>query len=868
MSAADGSYSNKLAPFAVAKTMTSSSLCAGSVYKTFEGTPYEMSNAMNVADPVLPPKRIGFFITVHNIQSDEQFMHDEAVSTLSDWYLHFRDRPIFACIDNEKRVDYPALSRPSYGDVPWTRTRFHYGPDMVWDIIVTLAFNSAPAIDRDFVNMIVISPPVPNSLEAHAAICTTSFDKTTCAIRNMCIHHASSMLGFTRADDDYAGLPAPASKQTRHGVMVHGEDKQNGPRNSVKAHLYGSFTSFKPEASAGSTILPQILKQAAFILPCIQDDDAYCEYTILQPHRFAYIVQIKNVGGGWTILASVNLVASAKAMFRMFGGDSSEPQPIKMSNGTLNFALKSEPSDGTLTRMYNTRKLSRLIDEAYEEAANGLRLRLTSLSEESIDIDDAVIAELKPHPQLWMMFNAYAGTKLFEGYLKALGQEAVYGDEVKRGNAFIDIYRKACHTTNTSTSSDVVIFSKTMFDICMGMATVLVSNKLLVASDVLETKLSLDASAWGNDDIDIDADKILNFLQRSCMGTAPKTWFASAYPHFIKKPLLIVQTLLTKTSAFSAYMPGMLGDACGEISKYIIDSMFVIDKTVAVAQHSASNPSNKNTEQKFILTVALFIFKTAAQGGFHVSDDDTVKRIQALHKSIQDVSVLDAAVAGQKKKIGPGVVADIAKRHAEIMARVKSADKVYASFVDAKGDPRIASYTAQLLENAAAEIDGETNALCAIVETAPRSNHEKIANATEYNKSAADEDRVLDIVIKNREATLAASKAISSAFEKQLSSYTSQLRKADDFIEAGEKGDAAAVAKNKPGVESAKDEKKRLVSNIQKLGENIANAAAPIDALNAMQTDDAKRRALIAETIAHNKRIIAGASGKPMVWPV
>ena len=215
--------------------------------------------------------------------------------------------------------------------------------------------------------------------------------------------------------------------------------------------------------------------------------------------------------------------------------------------------------------------------------------------------------------------------------------------------------------------------------------------------------------------------------------------------------------------------------------------MFVIDKTVAVAQHSASNPSNKNTEQKFILTVALFIFKTAAQGGFHVSDDDTVKRIQALHKSIQDVSVLDAAVAGQKKKIGPGVVADIAKRHAEIMARVKSADKVYASFVDAKGDPRIASYTAQLLENAAAEIDGETNALCAIVETAPRSNHEKIANATEYNKSAADEDRVLDIVIKNREATLAASKAISSAFEKQLSSYTSELRKADDFIEAGEK---------------------------------------------------------------------------------
>ena len=866
MSSKDGSYSNKLAPFAVAKTMTSSSLCAGSVYDTFGGsTTFEKTNAMNVADPVLPPKRIGFFITAHNIHTDEQFMHDEAVHSLSDWYLHFRDRPIFACIDNEKRVDYPALSRPSYGDVPWTRTRFHYGPEMDWDIIVTLAFNSAPAIDRDFVNMIVISPPVPNSLEAHAALCTTSFDKTTCAIRNMCIHHASSMLGFSRADDDYA--IASTSKPTRHGVMVHGEDKQNGPRNSVRAHLYGSFTSFKPETSAGCTILPQILKQASFILPCIQDDDDYCEYTILQPHRFAYIVQLKNVGGGWTILASVNLVASAKAMFRVFGRGSSEPQPIKLSNGTLNFALRNEPSDCTLTRMYNTRHLSRLIDEAYEKAANGHDLRLSNLLDEGIDIDDAVIAELKPHPELWMMFNAFAGAKLFEGYLKALCQEAVYGDEVRRGNAFIEIYRKACQTTTTATSSDVVIFSKTMFDICIGMANVLVSNKSLVESDALDDRLSLESSAWGKDDIDIDADKILTFLQRSCMGTAPKTWFASAYPHFIKKPLLLVQTLLTKTSAFRAYMPGMLGDSCGEISRYIIDSMFVIDKTIAVAQHSASNAFNRNREQKFILTVALFIFKTAAQGGFHVSDDDIVKRIQELHKSIQNVSTLNAAVTAQRKNIGPDVAADIAKRHAEIMARIKSADKVYASFVDAKGDPRIASYTAQILENAAAEIDGETTALCNIIESAPRSKHEKIASATEYSKAAADEDKMLDLVIKNREATIVASKEIRLSFDNQLSSYTSQLDKATKFIEAGVKGDAAVVAKNKPAVDSAAIEKKRLEASIKQLGENIASATAPIETLGAMQTADAKRRVLIAETIAHNKNIIAGGSGKPMVWP-
>lgn len=873
MPSSDGLYCNKLAPFAVAKTMTSSALCAGNIYDTFEGmhTTYDKTNAMNVADPVIPPNIIGFFITVRNIHTDEQFMHGEAVATLSDWYLHFRDRPIFACIDNEQRVSYPTLPRPSYGDVPWTRTRFHYGTDMVWDIIVTLALTAAPAIDRDIVNMIVISPPVPNSLDAHAAICTTSFDKTTCAIRNMCIHHAQMMLGFSRADDDFSAAALPASKPSRAGLMVHGEDKQNGPRNCVKAHLYGSFTSFKPESSAGSAVLPQILKQASFILPCIQDDDAYCEYTILQPHKFAYIVQIKNVGG-WTILASVNLVASAKAMLRMFDNSGcSDPQSIRYSNGMLNYALKSESSDGTLTRMYNTRLLSRLIDAAYIDAANGINIRLTSLLDESIDIDDAVIAELKQHPNLWMLFNAFAGTNMFEGQLKELGQEAVFADEVKRGNAFIEIYRKACQptSTNNATTSDIVIFSKTMFDICMGMATVLVNTKALASTDALESQLTLKASAWRKDDIDIDTEKILTFLQQSCMGTAPKTWFASAYPHFIKNPLLIVQTLLTKTAAFSAYMPGSLGNSCAEISKYIIESMFVIDKTIAVAKHSASNTRNKNTEQKFIQTLALFIFKTAAQGGFHVSDDEGVKRIQELHRTIQDVSRLKAAVDGasQKKKLSPDVIADISKRYAEILARVKAMDKVYASFVDSNADSHIARYTTQILETAAAEIDSEVHALFAIIETAPRSNHEKLANAAAYNKSATDEAALLDIVIKNRETTLAASNSIKSVCDTQIASYKAQIDKANKFIETIEKGDPSAAAKQKTAVDQAKTDKAELEKKTKKLNENAASVTAQIEALKTMQDDDKKRKALIDTTIDHNNKIIAGASGKPMIWP-
>jgi hypothetical protein len=860
MPSPDGTYCDTLKSFSVAKTMASPSLCVGSVYDTFEGlhTPYEKNNAMNVADPVIAPKFLGFFITVRNTRTDEQFMHGEPVDTLSDWYLHFRDRPIFACIDNEQRVAYPALTRPSYGDVPWTRTRFHYAGNMAWDIIVTLALNAVPAIDRDIVNMIVISPPVPNSLDAHTAICTTSFDKTTCAIRNMCIHHAHMALGFSRADDDV--LAASPAKTARSGVMVHGEDKQNGPRNSVMAHLYGSFTSFKPETSAGSTILPQILKQVSFILPCIQDGDEDCEYTILQPHKFAYIVQVKHVGGGWTVLASVNLVASAKAMLRMFNAGAEARDPRRGGSSMLNEALKSESSDCTLARMYNARLLSRYINDAYVEAAAGISLRLSKLVDESIDIDDAVIAELKPLPSLWTLFNAFAGTKMFEGQLKELGAGAVYADEVKRGNAFIELYQRSClePAAHSLRTTDIVVFSKTMFDICMGIATVLVNSKAVHAGDALEPTLTLKASAWRKDDNDIDSEKILTFLQQSCRGTAPKTWFASACPHFIKNPLLLVQTLLTKTSAFSAYMPGSLGNSCGDISKYIIDSMFVIDKTIAVARHS----------QKFIQGLALFIFKTAAQGGFHESDDVVVNRIKELHKHIQDVSKLKAAVdAAQKKKTSPEVAADVYKRYADISARVGSMDKLYTSFVDSHEDSHIAAYTAQILESAATEIEADVGALLAMIDSAPHSNHENLANAAAYTRAATEEGAVLDIAISSREPTIAAATAVKAVCDGQITSYTAQIERCAKTIEAGEKGDATAIAKQKAAVDAAKADKTDYAKKVKKLTQNIAAVTTQIDALTTLQDTDAKRKELIAATIAHNSRIISGGVGTPMVWP-
>jgi hypothetical protein len=609
------SYTDKLSALSIAKTMAAPALCVGNVYGTFDCLTGDRANAMNVSDPLIQPQHLGFLITVRNVRTDEQLMHSEVVDSLSDWYLHFRDRAIFACIDNEKHVNYPSLPRPSYGDVPWTCTRFTYTSSFAWDVIVTIALkNVSHDIDRDRVHMIVISPPVPNSLDAYHSICTTSFAKTACATRNMCIQHAERQLGYARADDDIVVVTAAAS--TRVGVMVHGEDKQNGPRNSVRAHLYGSFNSFKPEHTAGSAVIPQILKQASFILPCIQDEDPCCEYTILQPHKFGYILQIKNIGGGWVVLASVNLLASAKAMLRHFRDAPSQCGAIIVkSNIIMNSALMNEPAACTLSRMDAARMLSRLIDTAYTDryAAIGCTIRLTRLLDDAAVIDNAVIAELKADSTLWTLFNALAGTKMYEGQLKELGQRSMTADEVIRGNAFIEIYRKACKQRYQPTAADIILFAKTMLEVCTGMASVLVQNKLVTQTSQLTLRSGREI------DSDIDVEKILTFLQTSCVGTTPRTWVASAYPHFIKNPLLLVQTLLAKPAAFAAFMPGFPRK---DVAEYIVESMLVIDKAVTTTRYSVKHAKSADAEHVFIQKLALFIFKTTAQGGLAVQEAD------------------------------------------------------------------------------------------------------------------------------------------------------------------------------------------------------------------------------------------------------
>jgi hypothetical protein len=538
----------------------------------------------------------------------------------------------------------------------------------------------------------------------------------------------------------------------------------------------------------------------------------------------------------------------------------------------MNRALRAESAASTLARLDTSRMLMRLINTAYTNryASISATIKLSTLGQ-MVEIDGECIAELKVDSELWMLFNAFAGTKMFDGQLKELVQSSMNIEEVKRGNAFIDIYRRATASTSSASTADIIVFAKTMFDVCIGMATVLVQEEMLLSTADFEAQLTLKAGRE-NDTNDVDAKNILTFLQTSCIDTTPRTWFASAYPHFIKNPLLLVQTLLTKTPAFIAYMPGCLGDSCAEISAYIINSMLVIDKSITTTRYMIQNSTGDST-QVFIRRLALFIFKTAALGGFSTSSAADVREIHQSIQAVVDGDKLKETMltynATTKKRLSPATAAGIDQKYADILARVKAMDRIYALPSGPSGPtgPSAAAAataaTAHMMELSLEEIESDVQALIAMIESAPRKNFEKIELASRYNRVAVEDGLLLDVALSNRAATLAATESVKAICDAQVASLTAVVAKCAKTVEAAEKGDAAAKQKE----DGAKADKSDAEKKIKKLTESAKAMSKQIDALNKQQDADTKRKELSIKTISHNAAVIAGGSAKAMVWP-
>jgi hypothetical protein len=646
----DARYSDTLTVHAIAKTMASS-LCAGSVFNTYDKLdPADQKNAMDAYNPVLPSKNITYFVAVRNTHTDEQFMHPDAMDNLSDWFVHFREHSIFSIIDHELNFPVPKLKQPTFGSNAWEHTRFRHttknGVTTEWDIIVTLGIlddkRRTPNGDGDIVDMCIISPPIPNGADAYMSICTTSFAKYEATVRLACIEQANLVLNFGRSDDVEStahDIKNPTSDAARRAAIIDGSHSPSN--NEVQTSLYASFASYKREASAGSCVIPLILKHASFILPCIQTGD--CKYTVLQPHKFGYIVQIEDVAG-WRILASVNMTVSAAAIIRVLNNNRTLTAVGRRDQTLdLNQAIREESAEGTKKRMLAMTQLKVAIQAKVVYLARLLHRDvqdvLADLAALDVTTHATTVDALKLHKDIWTRHMAFVGACVLEQKLSVLNVRTAMEEDMKRGDAFIALYQNP--------KDDPALAARTLFDVCVGAAKVLLESKFIQQGDHDKFYSQiLRHESKGTDEGTLDIQKIQNFMLRNCKGTAPETWFRSAHASFVRHPMDMVCALLNNPAAFAPLLP----NDTASLSEYISNSAFVLDQYLAMinklyADTEYADPIKPLEDNCFAL--ALFIYKTAAGGGIETVKNKKTKFTfdleMASHKVRLDALINDKA---------------------------------------------------------------------------------------------------------------------------------------------------------------------------------------------------------------------------------
>ena len=572
----------------------------------------ETKAAANLSNPILKTEKIGYFLTLRNTKTNEQYMCPEAVKTLDDWYEVFFEHSMFSIIENKTNFSFPVLTAPSYGSNAWTCTPFHYvnrknGLTTKWEVFVTLAIcddsKRVPLCGRDVVDMCVISPSIMNDAQIYFGENTDDIERACGQLQMACIEDAKNSNFYSTENARKAAIGSSTRRMRLEEKFGHNYyyDQSKSERHC----LYASFISYKQEASTGSVVIPLILKRASFVLPCIQDDDPDVNYSVLQPHKFAYLVRITNLASGWEIRASVNLTASASVVQRMFFLQSDDDDryvqailnaPKNRAPG-INRALQEESADKTLRRLNRCEHLKTKLNIKFTKAFTKIHPtvvhhpQLNDISdktkEDLLAAHPDVFNQIKQHPPLWRNVVAYEGIRVFEKQLEIQKTLLLHQRSVAQGDAFIALYMRAIASGSTivaASDAEIALIANTFYSICRGAA------KLVVEEDMV-SHLDLAVSAHENSfkynfmekihktpldyDLNFDAEKIQSFLMGSCKGTDPENWIPQAYPQFIPDLMMLMHHILKKPKAFSPLLPGFVGshETLQKLSEYILKSM-------------------------------------------------------------------------------------------------------------------------------------------------------------------------------------------------------------------------------------------------------------------------------------------------------
>ena len=269
--------------------------------------------------PQAAPAAETYMVTVRNVDRGEEYTHPHVLRTLLNWHIHFVDQPIMRRIDLHatRNAIFPPLKAPA-DRATWTVTKLFRDGELYHVIVTVTPFPPlpVPSPHQDTVLVYLASPILPRDHLSYTTAAKTSAQRRAVAV-HMALIEIAKARGFVEQAPPGAAAPAPDQSPEQlaalaQAAMLHGDPLLAGTAYASTT-LAGAFESNSRETSAGATVLPLVLRHLHFLLPGLHPDRHALQYDLLQPHRCAYLFQIRSLGG-WGVFGAVNMHASLEAI--------------------------------------------------------------------------------------------------------------------------------------------------------------------------------------------------------------------------------------------------------------------------------------------------------------------------------------------------------------------------------------------------------------------------------------------------------------------------------------------------------------------------------------------------------------------------
>lgn len=484
-----------------------------------------------------------FLMVLRDLHTNREYMHPEAVKSLSNWHCFFVDCPLMQGIDfTSSSASFPSnLSPPPEDSAVLVRTF------CVQNRAFKLTVTRAPPSDegRSVVFYALTASPLPVHYAVFESVCQTSEQRKACLGQ----YAGLSLLECKGVKVTASPVETPAELNVEQLSLEHGPQIFHGVGTKTY-RVSGWFDMHEAERTSASCSLPLLLQHLCHLQYNLRGP---VHYHIKAPNKYAYMVWLRNVAG-LEIYMQVNMHASLAAMQNAFASSPplSRRQPYHHNDGS------SFMSSSLLQKTHFLESIQKQLNVLHASAADPSALD-----------EDAFVEHMK-----------YTGLNIL---LNEIVSETSHQKRLQDRQMARKVLEKLLPSPGLSGALSLDECLKAAYMACMGIAMDVWEN--LDAADKPTAFIHLLSKDLGNTHYYRIKDvALVPLLIRSCLDCNPFKWWERFLPlcelQGPKKGLeedshksgYLCTSLLFHSAKYSRFFPAVFADASINWEKAVEDA--------------------------------------------------------------------------------------------------------------------------------------------------------------------------------------------------------------------------------------------------------------------------------------------------------